>query len=224
MEAYTHRILYFTILFWMLNATSWASDTTSSLEIDIQIEVATNISDATNNERTVVALIPKNNQSNKPAPKIIGQKNAQFSPFITIAQTGSMIKFPNQDEFAHHVYSFSKTLSFELPLYSKDQKHELLAKNPGIVPIGCNIHDWMLGYIVIVDTPYFTFLNKNVATFKHLPVGEYQMRIWHPSMDDFWVRPVSISKADTHLTVTLPFSLSSVNPLPTPDFDDAGDY
>jgi hypothetical protein len=80
---------------------------------------------------------------------------------------------------SHHVYSFSKTKTFELPLYKGDVYPPEVFDQPGIVVLGCNIHDGMLGYVVVVDTPHFGVTNEQgVALIDGVPNGEYVMHAW----------------------------------------------
>ena len=83
------------------------------------------------------------------------QAHNAFVPHMLIVQAGTSVLFPNSDIVSHHVYSFSPTKTFELPLYKGNAHPPLLFEKPGLVVLGCNIHDSMLGYILVVDTPHF---------------------------------------------------------------------
>lgn len=87
------------------------------------------------------------------AGKII-QKNKMFNPKVTVVQTGTSINFPNEDSVRHHVYSFSPAKKFELKLYSGVPTNPVPFDQAGVVTLGCNIHDSMVGYIYVVDTPF----------------------------------------------------------------------
>jgi plastocyanin len=134
----------------------------------------------------VVYLTPKNpkasNSSNKAA--IMDQVNTQFLPHILAIQKDTQVRFPNSDSIKHHVYSFSQAKTFELQLYKELNADPLLFSKLGAVELGCNIHDWMLGYIFVVDTPYFgkTDIKGNLSL--DLPNGEYQLDVWHPRIQD----------------------------------------
>ncbi|GAA6153736.1 hypothetical protein [Pseudoteredinibacter isoporae] len=116
--------------------------------------------------------------------KVIEQRNRQFDPYISIVRLGSDIHFPNRDNTAHHVYSFSKPLSFELPLYKKRTPAPIKVENPGLIALGCNIHDWMIAYLVVVDTPFFGQIEKDFVSFKGIPHGPYQINVWHPDINN----------------------------------------
>ena len=86
--------------------------------------------------------------SSKPRPEsIVDQIDRQFAPHVAIVRTGTMVRFPNHDNIRHHVYSFSKAKTFELPLYKGTPADPVKFDMPGIVTMACNIHDWMLGYV-----------------------------------------------------------------------------
>ncbi len=112
----------------------------------------------------------------------IAQRNRQFAPYITVVQTGTEVTFPNQDNVAHHVYSFSSGNAFEWPLYAPGDSRKKIFSEPGLVTIGCNIHDWMLSYLLIVDTPYYGFLEDNRVEIADVPPGKYRMSLWYPGL------------------------------------------
>jgi plastocyanin len=134
----------------------------------------------------VVYLTSKNPTKSNPSNDvaIMDQVETQFSPHILVIQKNTKVHFPNSDSVKHHVYSFSKAKTFELQLYKELQADPLLFSKLGSVELGCNIHDWMLGYIFVVDTPYFgkTDIKGNI-TFE-IPDGEYQLDVWHPRIQD----------------------------------------
>jgi plastocyanin len=114
------------------------------------------------------------------APKaVMDQQDLQFTPHLLVVQAGTSVTFPNSDHVSHHVYSFSDTKSFELPLYKGDVYPPVVFDQAGIVVLGCNIHDGMLGYIVVVDTPHFAQTNEQgVALIDGLPSGDYVVAAW----------------------------------------------
>ncbi len=205
-------------------AVTVAADTTDAVPT-LRIDVSFDAEPGVNSAHVVVALLSNTPIRGMQQSKKIIQSNAQFHPFITVAQPGAEIEFPNQDAFAHHVYSFSPSNSFELPLYNGRQRQTQIMANVGIVSLGCNIHDWMLGYVVVIDTPYSGFLTGRTAEFHDVAEGDYEVMIWHPSMDEMWSQAVSINSTTQQLTISLPITLSPVAPLPTPNFtDDWEDY
>jgi hypothetical protein len=88
------------------------------------------------------------------------------------------------------VYSFSPARKFELPLYKGTEAPPVKFDKPGVVVLGCNIHDWMLGYVVVLDTPHFAMTDASGrARVENLPPGTYAVRVWHPRLADADVPP-----------------------------------
>lgn len=111
----------------------------------------------------------------------IEQRDREFIPFVSVIQQGTTVSFPNRDPILHHVYSFSPPKNFELKLYTGKSPSEVLFDRPGVVTLGCNIHDWMIAYVVVVPTPYFARTDASgIARLRELPAGRYEIRGWHP--------------------------------------------
>jgi len=111
----------------------------------------------------------------------IAQVDREFVPYVTVLQTGTTVSFPNRDPILHHVYSFSPAKSFEIKLYSGKSPSEILFDKPGVVTLGCNIHDWMIGYVLVVSTPYFAKTDASgIARLSDVPSGNYDVHAWHP--------------------------------------------
>jgi plastocyanin len=110
----------------------------------------------------------------------VEQLDKTFVPLVTVVQTGTQVQFPNRDPIRHHVYSFSPPKTFELKLYSGTPAAPVLFDKPGEVVLGCNIHDNMIAYVLVVDTPHFAKTNKEgKAKIDGLPAGDYDVRLWH---------------------------------------------
>jgi plastocyanin len=118
------------------------------------------------------------------------QRDQEFSPRVLAVHTGTQVKFPNSDNIRHQVYSFSPAKRFELRLYEGTPSEPLLFDKPGVVVLGCNIHDWMVGYIYVTDEPLYGVTDTN-GTLKldQVPAGRYQATLWHPRTED--MQPVS---------------------------------
>ena len=115
---------------------------------------------------------------------IMDQVNRQFSPYILAVQKGQRVSFPNSDSIKHHVYSFSSPKVFELQLFKNRRAQSMLFDKSGVVELGCNIHDWMLGYIYVVDTPYFAQTDADGVVSIDAPDGEYTLHVWHPRIQE----------------------------------------
>ncbi len=117
----------------------------------------------------------------QPRTLTIAQIDKQFVPYVTAIRVGAAISFPNKDDILHNVYSFSKAKKFQLPLYKDEQPALVVFDKPGVVILGCNIHDWMVAYVYVLETPYFAKTDSSgSAKLKDLPLAEYRVRARHP--------------------------------------------
>lgn len=131
-------------------------------------------------ENAVVYAEPDAKSAAHRSPAIIEQRGRKFNPLVSVVQAGSDISFPNFDSVRHHVYSFSPAKKFELKLYSGVPTNPVNFDKPGTVVLGCNIHDFMLAFIHVVDTPYFAKTDATgKASLKGLPAGAYTVKTWH---------------------------------------------
>jgi len=140
-------------------------------------------------------------------PLVIEQQDQEFRPYVTPVVVGTRISFPNHDTVQHHVYSVSKPKSFEIPLYRGESKEAVLFDHPGLVTIGCNIHDWMIAYVVVLATPYYAkSADAGIALIANLPPGHYRLEVWHPRLAAEVTREVTVAETDTSpqvITMTL---------------------
>lgn len=104
-------------------------------------------------------------------PYIMDQQNKEFVPRVLPVPVGAKVRFPNSDAIQHHLYSFSSSKSFELPLYAGEPAEPLTFEKTGTVMVGCNIHDWMEGYIVVLPTPYFAVTDARGLARLKVPAG-----------------------------------------------------
>lgn len=111
---------------------------------------------------------------------VMDQIDKAFAPRVLPIAAGTEVSFPNHDQIHHHVYSFSRAKSFELPLYKGEMAPPVLFDAPGAVKVGCNIHDWMSGVILVLPTPYFVTTDDSGAfTLRDLPPGPTALVAWH---------------------------------------------
>jgi plastocyanin len=110
------------------------------------------------------------------------QRDKRFTPAVTVVTVGTPVSFPNQDTVRHHVYSFSPTKVFDIKLYVGRPAKPVVFDKPGIAVLGCNIHDTMVGWTVVLETPWFAKAQAGQALIKQVPAGTYTLRVWHPAM------------------------------------------
>ncbi len=142
----------------------------------------------------------------KPKPLALDQKGREFVPHVLAVQTGTAVFFPNSDDIKHHVYSFSPAKRFEIKLYSGTPAKPILFDRPGVVVLGCNIHDWMLGFVFVTDSDYVTQTDSEGHWTLDLPPGEYRLSLWHPDAVDAAVGMANLPVPATspiHYSLTL---------------------
>jgi plastocyanin len=114
---------------------------------------------------------------------VIAQEDKEYDPYVTPILAGTRVSFPNRDNIQHHLYSLSKPKRFEKPLYASGAEESIVFDQPGIVTLGCNIHDWMVAYVVILNTPWFAKTGPDgTAALTEIPAGRYRLEVWHPRL------------------------------------------
>jgi plastocyanin len=172
-------------------------------------------------------LDPKAALHAKPPPDAVDQVDKQFVPYVKAIYVGSKVKFPNRDNIRHQVYSFSQAKKFELPLYAGTDAPPISFDKPGVVVLGCNIHDWMIGYIYVAETPFFAKTEASGSTnLSELPRGDYAVRVWHPNMErpeEETIKRVSLN-SDGVTTVEWQLAVKPTPRIPRVSGDASGAY
>ncbi|MCL4771510.1 MAG: methylamine utilization protein [Burkholderiaceae bacterium] len=135
----------------------------------------------------------------------ISQENKQFVPAVRVVTVGTLVRFPNRDSVRHHVYSFSPTKKFEIKLYAGTPAAPVRFDQPGVAVLGCNIHDQMVGWVVVLDTPYFAQTDaQGQALLEGMPAGAHQLRAWHARL------PVDVTPPQQAIALTEGYSTATV--------------
>src|SRR5215472_9035330 len=120
-----------------------------------------------------------------PVHAVMDQVNRSFAPDLLVIPVGSTVEFPNSDTVSHQVYSFSPAKRFQLPLYKGATHPPVVFDRAGLVVLGCNIHDGMVGYIDVTDAPYFGKTDgTGTLRLTNLSPGAYQLVLWGPRIAD----------------------------------------
>ena len=145
-----------------------------------------------------------------PAPTakpVMDQKGLMFQPHLIVVEQGTTVEFLNSDSVAHNVFWISiggnKKLGHNLGTWPQGEKRGFKFDNPGAVPLLCNVHPEMSGYIVVSPTPYFTKTDKSGEyKIENVPDGSYTVTAWHEGAKN-QSKPVTVagdSKADFTLS------------------------
>ena len=154
---------------------AWAG----SLQVQVQDKNGKPLPDA-----IVFLESPETKAAAKPLKGVeVAQIAKQFKPAVTVVTPGSAVLFPNQDTVRHHVYSFSPAKTFELKLYAGVPANPVVFDKVGVAVLGCNIHDNMVAWVLVVDTPYFGRTDAaGKLSLDNVPNGNYKLRTWHASL------------------------------------------
>ena len=146
---------------------------------------------------------------NMALPLEVHQRNKQFTPYITVVQKGYELQFVNDDDITHHIYSAAGPKRFSFKLRKDNATKTMVFDRVGHVSMGCNVHDWMSGHLLIVDTPYFGLTDEmGRVSFKNAPDADYNLVVWHPQL---LIRDHSLSQEVTlPLTQVLTITVSAL--------------
>ena len=125
----------------------------------------------------------------------VDQIDKTYVPHVRVITKGSTVSFPNSDDIRHHVYSFSDARTFELPLYIGTPAEPVRFDEAGVVDLGCNIHDFMRAYILVLETPYYGKSVGGELQIDGFDDGVIDLAVWHPRMfgDELLRQQVEIS-------------------------------
>ena len=152
----------------------------SAQAADVQVQVQ----DASGRSVADAVVFLESEQARRQVRPVAGlemaQNHKQFVPQVLIVPVGSEVRFPNRDTVRHHVYSFSPAKKFELKLYAGTPAQPVRFEQSGVVVLGCNIHDQMVGWVLVLDTPYYAQTSTSgQAALSAVPAGRYRLRTWH---------------------------------------------
>lgn len=132
-----------------------------------------------------------------PVSAVVDQVDLTFVPDVIVVPVGSSISFPNSDAVSHQVYSFSSAQRFQLPLYRGKPYPPVVFSQPGVITLGCNIHDNMVAYVIVTAAPLYGRTDKQGGWNKaNLPNGRYRVHVWHPLLNE----PTNTLERDVEVT------------------------
>jgi plastocyanin len=110
---------------------------------------------------------------------IMDQVDKRFLPDLLLIKQGQSVLFPNSDNIRHHVYSFSPAKPFELKLYAGKPKSSVEFEQNGVVIVGCNIHDSMVGSIYVAKNSAM-ITDSDGKVNLDIDLTTDQISVWHP--------------------------------------------
>lgn len=118
-------------------------------------------------------------------PAVMDQISMRFAPNVLVVSPGTLVEFPNSDDVRHHVYSFSPAKRFELRLFQGTEAPPVQFEEEGAVVLGCNIHDQMIGYVLVTSAGAFGVSDADGRVLlPSVEPGNWTVRWWHPSLGE----------------------------------------
>lgn len=112
---------------------------------------------------------------------VLYQRNLTFTPRVLAIRVGTTVDFPNDDRVFHNVFSFKDGKKFDLGIYPVGTRKRVVFTEPGVSRLFCNIHPHMAGYVVAVDSLYFSAVDESGAfSIPDVPPGKYAYHAWRP--------------------------------------------
>ncbi|SEI87585.1 hypothetical protein [Frateuria terrea] len=127
-----------------------------------------------------------------PVTRYVDQRDETFIPYVQVVRPGDRVVFRNSDGTRHHVYSFSEAKAFEFLLRPGESSPPLALDKPGLVAVGCNIHDHMIAYLLVSPEQAQVTPSQGQVAFEHLPPGVYTVTVWHPQLRPGLAQPREI--------------------------------
>lgn len=135
---------------------------------------------------------------------ITTQRNALFDPHVLPVAVGTTVKWPNEDEIYHNVFSMSDAKQFDLGLYHQEKVPLLTFDKVGRVDVYCAIHSQMHCIILVVPNPFFAKVDANQRfVIKNVPAGTYKLRAWHERLPGLTKEVVVPAEGEVRVDFTL---------------------
>jgi len=156
----------------------------------------------------VVTLRRTDGSMPRPAPvtgAVVVQRNKVFVPHILAVPVGTDVTFRNDDPINHDVFSLSPAAAhFNTGLYGANQQRDQVFDKPGVVQLLCDIHSAMVGYVVVVDTPYYATADANGSfQIRGVRPGDYEVEAWHENASQSTRQKLAVGSAGARIALTV---------------------
>lgn len=140
----------------------------------------------------------------------IAQQDRRFVPYVGVIRRGEAVRFTNHDDITHHVYSFNGPARFSFHIRPGEENRLADFDTAGIIAMGCNVHDWMSGYLLVLDTPYHARTGAEGMARLEAPAGDYRLTAWHPQLQEQALERTVTLPAEGPVTLTLSRPLEEI--------------
>ena len=195
----THYLANKIALFWLIALICAATCSAGELAVTVADRFGHGVSEI------VVTVAPTESRTHRQtaATAVMDQLDLAFAPRVLVVAVGTSVMFPNNDSVSHQVYSFSEAKKFQLPLYKGVHHPPITFEREGLVVLGCNIHDEMVGYIYVTDAPFFGKTDTDGILHVHnIPGGDYRVSVWSPMVADPSATLIQNVHVDQHEATT----------------------
>lgn len=130
---------------------------------------------------------------------LFDQEHCLFTDRVLVVPEKAKVEFANSDKVAHNVNlkavkntGFNKTIA-------GGEKVDWIAEREERIPVECNVHPWMKGWLVVTDAPYHAVTDdKGHFKIENVPAGEYKVKVWHERLSSkkCWEGPATVTVKD----------------------------
>jgi plastocyanin len=132
------------------------------------------------------------------APAVVDQKGCVYQPHVLAVRANQKLELVNEDSTAHNIHpqpTNNREWNKAEPPGTKME--ESFAREEVAIPVKCNVHPWMKGYIAVFKHPYFAVTGKDGSfDLSNLPPGTYTLKAWHEKLGTS-VQTVTIGANET---------------------------
>lgn len=109
-------------------------------------------------------------------PPMLDNEECRFVPEIQVVRTGDL-NIRNSDPVLHNTHGFyGRRTAFNVALPNQGQNITKTLRRPGEIRVECDEHGWMLAWVYVADSPYYTLTGEDGSfTIEDVPPGEYTL-------------------------------------------------
>jgi len=117
-------------------------------------------------------------------PVVVEQKGCMYQPHVLAVRANQTLELVNDDSTSHNIHPVpANNREWNKAEPPGSRMEEAFAREEVAIPVKCNVHPWMRGYIAVFKHPYFAVTGKDGAfDLSNLPPGTYTIKAWHEKL------------------------------------------